>query len=75
MSSFEGEPPSFTVTNLISDGDFVIAYGDMKMKEKDGKTAPYAYCDIYRFRGDKIIEMRSFVVKTEAKSESTAGAL
>jgi uncharacterized protein len=45
----------------------------MIMKEKDGKTVPYAYCDIYRFRDGKIAELNSFVIKTEAKAESASG--
>jgi ketosteroid isomerase-like protein len=45
----------------------------MTMKEKDGKTVPYGYCDIYRFRDGKIVELNSFVIKTEAKSESASG--
>jgi uncharacterized protein len=59
------EPPTFTVDNLIAEGDLVAANGDMTMKDKDGKAVPYSYCDIYRFRGDKIIELKSFVTKTE----------
>jgi len=40
------EPPKFTVDNVIAEGDFVTAYGDMTMKDKDGEVAPYSYCDI-----------------------------
>jgi ketosteroid isomerase-like protein len=50
------EPPTLTVHNVIAEGDFVTAYGDMTMQHKDGKIVPYAYCDIHRFRGDKIVE-------------------
>jgi len=67
MASMDFEPPQFTVDNVIAEGDFVAAYGDMTMKEKDGRTAPYSYCDIYRFHGDKIVELRSFVINTEEK--------
>ncbi len=73
MAAMDMEPPKFTVDNIIAEGDFVTAYGNMTMKEKDGKTAPYAYCDIYRFRDGKIAELNSFVVKTEAKAESASG--
>lgn len=59
------EPPKFTVDKVIAEGDSVVAYGDMTMKDKDGKTVPYAYCDIYRFSGDKIVELNSFVITTE----------
>jgi uncharacterized protein len=61
------EPPKFTVATVIAEGDFVMAHGDMTMKDQAGKTVPYSYCDIYRFRGDKIVELISFVVNTEAK--------
>ena len=34
----------------------------------------YAYCDIYRFRGDKLVELTSFVLRTEARyGESLVG--
>ena len=73
MASMDMEPPEFTVDNIIAEGDFVTAYGDMALKEKDGKTVPYAYCDIYRFRDGKIVELNSFVIKTEAKAETASG--
>ncbi len=66
------EPPKFTVDDLIADGDLVAASGDMTMKDKDGKTGDYSFCDIYRFSDGKIIEMNSFVVKTESKGRSSA---
>ncbi len=59
-----GEAPTFTVDQLIAEGDVVAGYGDMTMKDKDGRDAPYSYCDLYRFRGDQIAELRSFVIKT-----------
>jgi uncharacterized protein len=74
MASMNMEPPKFTVNNILAEGDFVTAYGDMTMKEKDGKTVPYAYCDVYRFRDGKIVELTSFVTKTEAKAEAASGA-
>jgi uncharacterized protein len=68
------EPPQLTVHNVIAEGDFVTAYGDMTMQDKDGKLVPYAYCDIYRFRGDTIVELRAFVIPTEAQSQTSAEA-
>lgn len=66
------EPPKFTVAEpVISEGDFVAARGDMTMKDKEGKLGQYSYCDIYRFRNERIVELTSFVVKTEAKSKAT----
>jgi ketosteroid isomerase-like protein len=48
------EPPLNIVANLIAEGDFVTALGDLTIKDEDGKAAHYSYCDIWRFRGDKM---------------------
>ncbi len=75
MAKENPEPPKFDVLDpVIAEGDFVVARGDMKMKDKDGKTVPYSYCDVYRFQGDKIAELNSFVVKTEAKGKTSSVA-
>ena len=74
LASMDIEPPKFTVANVIGEGDFVTAYGDMTMKDKTGKTVPYAYCDIYKFRGGKILELKSFITKTEPKYETSGAA-
>ena len=66
IKSMPAEPPVFTVATLIAEGDLVMAQGDMTMNETEQKAVPYSYCDIYRFRGDKISELKSFVIKTEA---------
>jgi uncharacterized protein len=73
MASMDLEPLKFTVDNVIAEGDFVTAHGDMTMKDKDGKAVPYSCCNIYRFRGDKIVELRAFVIKTKAKREASSG--
>ena len=74
MEAMDMEPPKFTVESVIAEGDSVVAHGNMTMQDKDGKTAPYAYCDIYRFRDDKIVELIAFVIKTEAKYKTSSGA-
>ena len=73
MASMDQEPPQVTVANIIAEGDFVTAHGHMTLREKDGKNGPYAYCDIYRFRDGKIVELNSFVVTTAAKAQSASG--
>jgi ketosteroid isomerase-like protein len=74
LASMNSEPPKFTVGKVIAEGDFATAYGDMTMKDRDGKIVPYSYCDIYHFRNDKIVELRSFVIKTEAMSKTSTWA-
>lgn len=68
------EPPKFTVAYLIAEGDFVTALGDITMKDEDGKAAHYSYCDIWRFCGGKMVELRAFVIKTDAKYETNSPA-
>ena len=43
------------------------------MTEKE-KTTPYSYCDVYRFSGDKIVELTSYVVKTAEQSKQAGTA-
>jgi len=75
MAEESAEPPRFfDVDVVIGEDDFVVSHGDMTMKDKHGRTVPYSYCDIYRFRGEKIAELRSFIAKTEAKLETSRSA-
>ena len=76
MSSMgDMEPPKINVTAIISEGDSAACYGDMTMIENGTETS-YSYCDVYKFSGDKIAELRSFVVKhkTEGEGEKAASA-
>lgn len=61
------EPPQFTVQDIIAEGDFVTAIGDITMKDNDGKNVTYSYCDVWRFRDGEIVELRAFVVPTAVK--------
>jgi uncharacterized protein (TIGR02246 family) len=63
IGEMPAEPPKFTVEAVVAEGDFVAAFGDMTMKE-EGVVVPYSYCDVYRFKGGKVAELKSFVVKT-----------
>ena len=59
------EPPKFTVTSLIAEGDVVAALGDIAVKDKDEKLTQSAYCDVWHFRDGKMVELRAFVIKSE----------
>lgn len=63
----EMEPPVIMNKNMIAESDSVAAYGEMTMKDKTGQSVPYAYCDVYKFQDDKIVELNSYVLKTETK--------
>ena len=64
MARAPPEPPSFTVEAMVAEGDYVTCIGDMTMEE-NGAVVPYAYCDVWRFEGDKIAELRAFVIKAQ----------
>ncbi|MDZ8239842.1 MAG: nuclear transport factor 2 family protein [Nostoc sp. ChiQUE01a] len=51
------QPPLNIVANLIAEGDFVTALGDLTLKDKDGRATHYSYCDVWRFRGGKMVEL------------------
>lgn len=68
------EPPNFTVENLIAEGEYLTAVGEITMKDEDGKEIHYSYCDVWRFRGGKIVELRGFVIETEIEQETGSAA-
>lgn len=72
MTATYVEPPKFTVDHLIAEGEFLTAVGEVTMKDEDGKAAHYSYCDVWRFRDGQIVELRAFVIKTEATHETSS---
>lgn len=68
------EPPLNIVANLIAEGDFVTALGNLTIKDESGKATHYSYCDVWRFRGGKMAELRAFVIQTEVKAEPSSAA-
>ena len=58
-------PPQVSVENLIAEGDFLIAQGELRMTDQEGNETPYSYCDLWRFADDKIVELKAFVVETK----------
>jgi len=57
------EPPKFKVANMVEEDDFVIALGDIMVKDKDGKESWHKYCDVWRFRDGKMAALKAFVIK------------
>lgn len=64
MTATYTEPPQFAVTNLVAEGDFVVALGTITTKDEDGQAVPAAYCDVWRFRDGKIVGLQAFVIAT-----------
>jgi uncharacterized protein len=66
MASMDPQPPQFIIQQTIAEGDSVVTRGDMVMQgRKDSPSIPYAFCDIYRFSGDKVAELTAFVIRTD----------
>lgn len=64
MLTAYAEPPDFAVTHLIAEGDFVAAYGSITVKKDDGLAVPATYCDLWRFLGGKMAELKAFVIES-----------
>jgi uncharacterized protein (TIGR02246 family) len=60
-------PPRVTVAQLIAEGDFVVAIGDIAIVDAAGRVARSAYCDVWRLREGKLAELRAFVVELDAE--------
>lgn len=56
------EPPTFNVAQLIAEGDFVTAIGEISMKNEAGEMVHYHYCDVWRFRDGKMAALQAFVI-------------
>jgi uncharacterized protein len=70
----DAPPPSTTKFDaMIAEGDTVAAYGSLTIEIQPGITIGLAFCDVYRFEGDKIADFKSFVIAPEAKTESKSG--
>jgi len=58
------EPPKFDIENLIAEGNYVTAIGKISMKNENGETENFEYCDVWRFQEGKMAELKAFVIKT-----------
>src|SRR5687767_8136637 len=41
------EPPRFKVRQLIAEGEFLAALGEITLKDENGKDADFSYCDVW----------------------------
>ena len=69
LKTSSDEPANFTVTNLIAEGDFVVALGDITMKDDKREMVRHSYCDVWRFHGGRMSELKAFVIKPEAEGK------
>ena len=75
MKQMDGhEAPKFTVDAIFGDANHVACHGEMTMKNAEGKEGNYSYCDVYTFSGDKVTELRSFVVAHTADEKNVSAS-
>ena len=75
MKQMEGaDPPKFTVDAIFGDDTHVACHGQMTMKNAEGKEGKYSYCDVYTFKGDRVTELRSFVVAHKADEKNVSAS-
>ena len=75
IASMNVQPPRLMIQQIVAEGDTVITHGGMMMKSgQDAVAHSYAFCDIYRFTGDKVAELTAFVIQTDqVKTRTQAG--
>jgi len=65
MESAVGGFPSITIKNIISEGDYVVVENSGSSKNIPGKPFNPSYCEVYRLKNEKILELTTYVVDTE----------
>ena len=63
MAETYQQAPDFVVRQLISEGDWLTAMGEITSTDDEGNEVRYDYCDVWRFEGDQLAELRAFVVR------------
>lgn len=61
-------PPHFTVKEIIAEENTAVCYGDMQMKDNEGVSEDYSFCDVYHFSGGKVNEFLTFMTKHKQKT-------
>lgn len=67
MGKTQGEPPEFSISEIVAEGNTVMCYGDMKMKNKQDEFDDYSFCDVYHFKDGKVEELLTFMAKHKKK--------
>ncbi|HYD49074.1 MAG TPA: nuclear transport factor 2 family protein [Terriglobales bacterium] len=62
MAETYREPPKFKVHQLIAEGEFLAALGEITLKDESGQAAEFSYCDVWRFENGRLAELKAFVI-------------
>ncbi len=53
--------PEITIRNIIAEGEYVVVESTGKATTRTGKPYNQTYCDIYRFKEEKIQEVTTYL--------------
>jgi len=59
---FTGKP-EITVTQLVEEGDVVVAEGVVRAGRSDGAVMNLVFCDVFEMRGAKIRKLTSYLME------------
>jgi len=57
------EPPDFKLHRTVAEGNYLVAIGEIMVKDHQGKSVLHNYADVWRFRDGLMAELRAFVVR------------
>ncbi len=57
------------IKNIISEGEFVVVESCVNAHGQAGISSQSAYCDIYRLKHGKILELTSYIVDTTSTDD------
>jgi len=69
FSQIPFDKQKFVVQEYIIDGSTVAIEGTATMTDENGNVSESFYCDVYRFEGQLIKELKSYFVYIEPKKE------
>jgi uncharacterized protein len=53
--------PVITIKNIVAEGDFVVIESTGKATTKSGKPYNQSYCDIFKFKEEKLIAITTYL--------------
>lgn len=53
--------PAITIKNVVADGDHVVVESTGKAKTKSGKPYDQTYCEVFRFKGEQLQEITTYL--------------
>lgn len=62
--------PVVTIKNIVAEGDYVVIESTGEAKTKNGKPYNQTYCDVFKFKGEKLYEITTYL-DTALSSETS----